>query len=206
MANADAVLDYLLLKGSNAQGQKLTQLALLKLLFFIEGWSNALLGKSIIDEPFQAWRLGPVLVSQRKRLRSFGPEPVPVSIANKEKADSLPEDVKGIIDEVWRRYALENPGTLVGLTHLLNSPWHLIRKQNDVLWDDDSNVEIPKTLVSKYFMDLLDKARKQRIEDAIKEHSLKSNEDESELQALLLTEWDQFSGSGGNRAWVTQSH
>jgi hypothetical protein len=36
---ANAVIDYLVLKGANAQGELPTQLALMKLLFFVEGWS-----------------------------------------------------------------------------------------------------------------------------------------------------------------------
>lgn len=203
MASADAIIDYLVLKGPNANGEKPTQLALLKLLFFIEGWANALLGRSVIgDECFQAWRLGPVLPSQRKRLKDFGANPIPSEFADKERAGSIDPELRRVIDEVWRRHAMENPGTLVGLTHLIDSPWHTVRKANGIAWKTDSKVEIPPQTIASYFSDLFEAARKRRADAAIAEHASRTRSEDDELQAMMLAEWEQLSGNGEDRAWV----
>jgi uncharacterized phage-associated protein len=155
---ANAVIDYLVLKGANAQGELPTQLALMKLLFFVEGWSYPLLGRSLIGEPVKAWRLGPVIVSQRDRLKTFGSTFIPASFVSGNPDSVLGPDETALIDDVWRRYAIENPSSLVGLTHLRGSPWHRIRKMNHVDWDAASDIDIPGEMIRDYFCDLYGRA------------------------------------------------
>lgn len=65
MLPANAIVDYILRKGPNDQHGLPTQLTLMKLVYFVEGWALALLGCSIVQEQIYAWRRGPVVKSQR---------------------------------------------------------------------------------------------------------------------------------------------
>jgi uncharacterized phage-associated protein len=198
---ADHVLDYLLRKGANAHGALPTQLALLKLLYFVEGWSWALLGRALVDEPMQAWKLGPVVVSQRDRMEEFKERPVPLSIAGPTPEKFFSIDETALMDAVWQRYAVENPGSLVGLTHLRGSPWAAIRKTHGVPWGAHSRIVIPSSDIRDYFTRLHRRARDYRISRMVEEHRTMSDADLDEEQDFLMTEW--LAGSDGV-AWVTQ--
>jgi len=178
MGKADAIIDYLILKGPNALGELPTQLTLMKLLFFVEGWAQALLGRSLVNEPIRAWQLGPVVVSQRARLSTFGASAIPQSFVKADPCALLERDEIALIDEVWRRYAVQNPGSLVGLTHLRGSPWHIVRKMHGIDWNDKSTSHvIPSEMIGDYFRDLYERARRWRIDRAVRQHEDMSAEE-----------------------------
>lgn len=201
MSKADAATDYLILKGANAQGELPSQLAIMKLLFFVEGWSYALLGRSILQEPIEAWKLGPVVPTQRQRLKQFGAAAIPRSFVQGDPANDLDADELAVIDNVWHRYAIENPGTLVGLTHLRGSPWHIVRKDAGIEWDAPSTILIPPDLIRNYFCGLYEEARRMRIAQAIEANEKMTLDARTDEQAALAAEWNS---RGEEIAWVAR--
>src|ERR1700694_542191 len=57
-AIANVFLDY-----AQKTGRKISLLSLLKIIYFAQGWHLAKFGESLIEQPFEAWRYGPVIRS-----------------------------------------------------------------------------------------------------------------------------------------------
>lgn len=97
------------------QGDAVTQLKLQKLLYYVQGWSKALLKKWRFEDDIEAWAYGPVVYAVRQKFKSFGRGPI---ILDKEifPADDL------LIDTVLSIYGRHGAEDLVALTHK-DAPW-----------------------------------------------------------------------------------
>lgn len=196
MNKTDAVIDYLLRKGPNANGERLSHIALQKLLYFIEGWSYPLLGGPLTGATFQAWTHGPVAPDQYRRLARFGAAEIPADFADCACDSALNDEEKGLIDEVWRKYAVANPWTLVEITHLEGSPWHTVRREHGVEWGGSCQIEIPADHIGAYFCDLYRQGRDLRIAAAVDHHERLTATARDEEQAMLAAEWAELAGAG----------
>lgn len=100
---------------SHEQGEAITQLKLQKLLYYVQGWSRALLREWRFEDSIEAWDYGPVVYSVRQAFGSFGRGPITL---DKEifPADDL------VIDTVLSIYGQHRAETLMALTHK-DTPW-----------------------------------------------------------------------------------
>jgi uncharacterized phage-associated protein len=57
-------------------GEALSPMKLLKLVYFAHGWHLALTGEPLIEEPVQAWQFGPVIPSIYHQFKRFGSGPI----------------------------------------------------------------------------------------------------------------------------------
>lgn len=129
----------------------LTPLKLLKLVYFAQGWSLALLGRPLFNDPILAWRYGPVVHSLYRRLSHYGKEREPIQsflTENEEKYPLMFEDgsrQKAVIDETWRVYGRCTGYALVALAHEDGGPWEqTIKKSGGILGGEISRDEIKK--------------------------------------------------------------
>ena len=90
-------------------------LRLQKLLYYCQGWSLALLGRKLFDEPLQAWVEGPVVRSVYDR---FSGTRSPISPEAIEEPDvSLSMTEAALVEMVWKEYSRFTPKELVARTH-----------------------------------------------------------------------------------------
>ena len=70
-AIANFILDY-----CDSRGSRVTNLALLKLVYFCHVWSLIKLGRPLVRHKFEAWELGPVLPYLYRAFKKFDRAPI----------------------------------------------------------------------------------------------------------------------------------
>ena len=132
----------------------LTPLEVQKLLYFVDGWHLALTKTPLIDEEFQAWARGPVIPSIYDRLKAYSGCAIPRSEIRSTTICSLSELALDLIRRVYETYKEHDPGSLVGLTHLPNSPWDQTRAEHGLRKNEASDVVIKKSLMERWFSEV----------------------------------------------------
>lgn len=143
---AVAVVNSLLQRASREGRTDMTSVKLQKTLFFLNGWHLAVTGTPCIDEPFEAWRYGPVVPSVYYRLEPFGGGPIidclkyydPVSESFRfyVVSDSK-HQFHEILDLTWEKYAGIDAARLSTMSHAPDSPWATARKNGSTIISDD---------------------------------------------------------------------
>lgn len=64
------------LKLANGSGRALTQMSLLKIIFYAHGWYLASKDKPLFRQPVEAWEHGPVVKVVRDAFKEFGSKPI----------------------------------------------------------------------------------------------------------------------------------
>jgi uncharacterized phage-associated protein len=90
-------------------------LRLQKLLYYCQGWSLALLGRKLFDEPIQAWVEGPVVRSVYDQFKGSRSPIQPDLIG--EPDGSLTKTEAALVEMVWKEYGRYTPRELVDKTH-----------------------------------------------------------------------------------------
>src|SRR4051812_20813311 len=145
----------LLLDLAESTDGRIDPLAMQKLVYFSEGWHLALLGESLVQEQFEAWRRGPVVPDLYHSLKGFGAAPIRGRLKQYDyrlqkvveaERPSVSESLN-LVQEVWRVYRRYRPGQLVALTHQFGSPWEVTRRNSEGAPD----ARIPKGLIQDWF-------------------------------------------------------
>lgn len=139
-----------------------------KLLFFSHGYYLSLTGSPLTKEPFQAWRLGPVIPSLYHRLKQFGGSPITeyAQIYDAERADfrrvPVPRKDKGydfVRDFVWESYGKDDSLDLSRLTHRKGWAWKRTIDANPEILGP----QIPDKEILKDFKDLISDEERQEF-------------------------------------------
>ena len=123
-----------------------TPMHVLKLVYLCHGWALGLHEMSLIHEPVEAWRYGPVVPSVYHTYKSFGGNPIDTTPTNRSgefnseqlEAIQLAHDVYGDFTAIQ----------LSALTHRPGTPWDLTRKQYGL------GAVIPDELILDHFKEL----------------------------------------------------
>lgn len=119
-----AVADYLIEKAI-ADNKPITNMSVLKMIFFAQGFGFPDLGRRLIKDDFYAWDWGPVEVNTYKKFRKYGGNPIAgiSHAADDELSDikSHPEIV-AFLDKIYKLIDI-NPFKLSEVTHKSGSPW-----------------------------------------------------------------------------------
>lgn len=110
-------------------GIPLTNLSIQKLLYLAHGLSLAKDGKALVDEPFQAWKYGPVMESLYHDLKVFGSSPVQGNSWYVKSWPEIPADdiaSRNVIQSVLDQCGRMSAGQLIELTHDKQGPWHAV--------------------------------------------------------------------------------
>lgn len=129
------------LKKAAEENIPVTQLKLLKLVYFGYGWVAAILDRKLFDERIEAWKHGPVVSSLYHEFKHFGDKPVPelgVSYDLDTGQTTIPEipakeeDIRLVLTFVWDIYKRYSAWVLRGKTHEIDTPWYLADKKGDM--------------------------------------------------------------------------
>ena len=140
-----------IVRRTNAKGRAVSNLKLKKLAYFCHGWHWALVREPLVDEAFEAWKLGPVLPSLYHTYKAFSSNPVPVDHPIVSTQDRLPKEAEAtarLIDMVLDAYGTMSSADLVTISHEAGSPWERV-------WaDTTSSATIPDAAIRAYFSQL----------------------------------------------------
>ena len=128
---ANFLLDY-----AESRKVELTQIPLLKMLYFCHGWYLVYKGAPLIKNEFEAWENGPVVRVVRDAFKHFGKKKITgrarrLDLNTGEFEVVLPnisEDDQAFIVQIFEEYQAYSLWELRDLTHEAGSPW-------DKLWN-----------------------------------------------------------------------
>jgi uncharacterized phage-associated protein len=124
----DVAYHLIRLAGDGKESDPLTNLRLQKLLYYVQGWAIAALGRPMFDQPIEAWTYGPVVRDLYNHFKEHGrdlisPEQVPT-------ANGVGDEDRAFIESVWDSYKQYSATALVSMTHE-EAPWQDARKGMD---------------------------------------------------------------------------
>lgn len=122
------------LRRARHERRPLSHMHLQKYVYLAHGWTIAVTGRPLIEEPFEAWDYGPVVRKLYNALRIYGPGEVKRfirygddTLSRQDDAgeafEALDEREAAIIDRVWKSYKGFQAFQLSALTHAERSPW-----------------------------------------------------------------------------------
>lgn len=103
-----------------------------KLSYFAHGYYLATTREPLVNEPFQAWKLGPVIPSLYQRMKKFGAAPISEYgvvydyTINRLRPAAPPENdphFQSVREFVWSEYGKRESTTLSALTHRRGGAW-----------------------------------------------------------------------------------
>lgn len=114
---------------------KIDPLKIQKLIFFTHGWSLALDNQSLVDEPFHAWRFGPVISSIYHEFKQYGNSQIKHFMS--ELIEHEPNNYNwsstfidhddtttlNLVNKVIKDYGKYTGSQLSTMTHQKDSPW-----------------------------------------------------------------------------------
>jgi uncharacterized phage-associated protein len=119
-------------------GENITNLRLQKLLYYAQGFSLALRGVPLFDEPIEAWAHGPAVRSLYSAYSAYGAQPLPTPEGvDPDKFDS---ETRELLEEVYSVYGQFSAWGLRNLTHE-EAPWQ----------DTPLSDEIPQQTMREFF-------------------------------------------------------
>jgi len=149
-----AVANYLIGK-AHAEGDRITVMKLLKLVYIAHGWSLGITGKPLIAEEVQAWQYGPVISSVYQDFRHYRGNPIErqKAVLNDRGEYIIPtvtdETAKRLLDRVWDVYKRYDGLQLSTITHQPDTPWDVVWRNRGGRWVRDAVIE-PELIAQHY--------------------------------------------------------
>lgn len=148
------------LKLARRSGRSLTQMSLLKLIFYSHGWYLAERDKPLVKQQIEAWEYGPVIKVIRDAFREFGKNEI-TRFAEKLDLEtgeliavghSLSLDDEMFIENIFKLYENKSAFELSDMTHEPGSPW-------DKVWNTKEAVgrfglRIKNEDIQRYFINM----------------------------------------------------
>lgn len=137
-----------------SSGREITNLFLQKILYYVKAISELFEGKSIIMEPCEAWKFGPVFPSVYEKFKEFGKQEIEISLSKEYVNGLLTKQEKQVTDYVMNTFGIYNAWFLKDLTHH-EEPWIAARK--GLSEDDASRNLMDEEIISHYFAKINEK-------------------------------------------------
>lgn len=119
-----AIADYFV-KKALSKGEPITNMHVLKMIYFAQGFGFPVLDRRLIKDDFFAWQWGPVEVNTYKTFCKYGGNPI-TSISNKTNKElehiEQNESLITFLDKIYQLRSI-NPFILSEKTHAAGSPW-----------------------------------------------------------------------------------
>ncbi len=155
MSHSSLAIANEFLKRARTERRPLTPMQLQKLVYLAHGWTLAVTGRPLIEEPIEAWEYGPVIRKLYEALRYFGGDNITRLLRwgddtlalfdNRGTATAeLSQDEVAVVDRVWENYKAFPAFQLSALTHAAGSPWDRTYRtsvgknrviDNNLIWD-----------------------------------------------------------------------
>ena len=165
--SSKAVANYIL-DLAKEQGEILTAMKLIKLVFIAHGWHLAIAGEPLINEHPEAWKYGPVVPSLYHHFKRFGSGPITkkahsyrfkrgggykILVPSLEGGSKFDLDLaKAIMNFVWQAYSRYSAIRLSMMTHQPNTPWEKVwRRQGS----KTRGTDIPDDVIRDHYGALL---------------------------------------------------
>lgn len=157
MRDAREIANFLL-DHADSVGVPLTNMALLKVLYYAQGWYFREKQKPLLANKFEAWNHGPVIRVIYDAFKTYGDQPITgraqrFSVAANRYIEARgniePELADFLISKVFNFYATKSAFLLSHMTHEKNAPWDIIftKVQKEICL----RAEIPNELISNHF-------------------------------------------------------
>lgn len=148
----DNSLIYLISKHIIAKMEDTTPLALQKILYYIEGFSLALLDENILSSHPEAWVHGPVYPEIYNRFSYYSYHVIDAyEFATYRDLEGLDEEKRQLIDAIIKCFGCYSGKILEEMTHLTR-PWQKAREGlNDT---DISNIKILENDMQTFFKEI----------------------------------------------------
>lgn len=120
-----AVADYFV-KRCLEENTPITNMAVLKMIYFAHGFCYAQRNQRLINDPFYAWQWGPVELHTYRAFKSYGGNPIQFRSGSAEDdLARIESDTTGIPDflNTFIPLARVNPFNLSEESHRPGSPW-----------------------------------------------------------------------------------
>lgn len=125
----------------------MTQKKLQKLCYYAQGWFLGITGEKLFNEELQAWVHGPVSPVLYSEYRDYGYNKIP-----QEKVSHASEELKNLINQIYRIYGELDGDQLEYLTHK-EKPW--IEARNGLEPFDASDQRIDTKVMERFFKEKL---------------------------------------------------
>lgn len=135
-------------------GRNITNLLLQKVLYYVKGISSLFDCGSIILEPCEAWKYGPVFPKIYEKYKDFGKNEISLNLTDEYINNLLTNDEKKITDYVLNTFGIYNVWFLKDLTHC-EKPWIVARGGLDDI-DASRNIMDDK-IITEYFQKMNEK-------------------------------------------------
>lgn len=136
------IADYFIEKAL-AEDKPITNMSVLKMIYFVQGFGSQILSRRLIKDDFYAWQWGPVAKEVYYMFQKYGSTPIKAisGYKNNELAElkSHPEIVT-ILDKIYQLRGV-NPFVLSEKTHIPGGPWSNTAPYQKIEFD----------LIRKYF-------------------------------------------------------
>jgi uncharacterized phage-associated protein len=130
------IADYLLQKAAE-NGDDLTPMQLLKLVYLCHGWMLGLYGRQLVKDNIEAWAYGPVIRDLYKKVKDYRDKPISERLGNGEP--QFDDQEKQVMDQVYTQFGRMPGAMLSRLTHQQGSPWYAtwhLSGQNSIISND----------------------------------------------------------------------
>lgn len=128
---------------------EITNMSLQKLLYYIEAFVAVLLNVQIYNSRCEAWMYGPVYPDIYEKYKSFGNSQIVVDMV--DLSESIPTEVRKVIDFVLRQFAIYNGVTLKDFSHS-ELPW--INAHTGYGEKEHCTEAITHEAIADYFMEM----------------------------------------------------
>jgi uncharacterized phage-associated protein len=132
-----------LIELANEDGNQLTIMQVIKLVYFCHAWMLGLYERPLIEQPVEAWRYGPVIRDVYDSFKNYRGKPIKPKA--RVPAADLNDDEQDLINQVYRKYGHLSGIRLSELTHEDGTPWHQVWRRNR----QDSI--IPRRIMEQYY-------------------------------------------------------
>ncbi|MBV1959872.1 MAG: DUF4065 domain-containing protein [Pseudomonadales bacterium] len=139
MANVGDVAKFFLCLDDKKEGDGISNLKLQKLVYYAQGFHNAIHDEPLFDEAISAWFHGPVVESLYRTYKEYGREHIPVP--PDFESSSLDQRESDLVEEVFEVFGQFSAWKLRNMTHE-EPPWINHEESGDV---------IPLTEITEYF-------------------------------------------------------
>lgn len=147
MYDARAITNFFLDRAEKEQ-MALTIMTLLKVLYFAHAWHLAKFEKSLVAQPFEAWRHGPVNRVVYDQYKTYGKKPIdkralsfdPVAVRFVPTPYDFDNETALFLANIFDYYSKFHPFGLSDLTHEKGGPW-------DSIWSEAGKRAVPGMII-----------------------------------------------------------
>jgi uncharacterized phage-associated protein len=146
MADARVVSNHLV-NIAAANGNTLTPMQVLKLVYIAHGYSLGARGTPLIPNRVEAWKFGPVIPTLYHSIKHWRDKPVGVVVVT--GLEDFRDGDEEFVRTVYDAYSGYDGVSLSNLTHRNGTPWH------EVYEAGRSGIPIPDDLIQHHYRALL---------------------------------------------------